>query len=153
MSVWMVSSTAAMMSSWKGRFFQIWMASTFQPNLSFSMRIGRSMIPAYMSATVQHAVEGEHVEDQESGDQSGDEERDLTIEPIDLAAEALAPQEQRQRIGEEQRAEGAADPDLEREEERVEEGAVEQRQPEFAGQPQLADERVEPDDSAATSSR
>ena len=45
----MVASTEVMMTSWNGRFFQTWIASTPQPNSSFSMRTGRSMMPSQIS--------------------------------------------------------------------------------------------------------
>ncbi|MNC91339.1 hypothetical protein D3C83_75810 [compost metagenome] len=45
----MVASTEVMMTIWNGKFFHTWIASTPQPNSSFSMRTGLSRMPSQIS--------------------------------------------------------------------------------------------------------
>ena len=85
--------------------------------------------PEAEQQAVDHAVKGQGVEDQEGRHQRRHEQRDLHDRSDEARAKPPSPQEQRQRIGKQERAEGAADADLDREQERVEELPVEERQP------------------------
>ncbi len=78
----MVSSTEAMISSWNGRFFQIWMTSTFQPNLSFSMRSGRSMMPSYISALFRMPLKARTLRMRNAATSAGTKSGIFTIDPM-----------------------------------------------------------------------